>query len=273
MKTRIIVGLLLLSLLSAMLIIGRVVFAIGIAFLAVCAVFEMGKAMRAKGYTPSLMPAYVYAALFSFVDYYLGRDFLFPFGLLTMMASMICFLFSKDRDFDKFLPSLTVFAYPLAFITILVLVYDLIVYADIGLSGALLAFAAPEIADAFAYFCGTFFGKKKLCPELSPKKTVAGSIGSIIGGTVFGLTMFPLQKLWGGSVSSAVMILIGFLSGISAQFGDLFASALKRWAGIKDFSSIFPGHGGVLDRIDSILFTAPLVYIIFMLRMLLIAHC
>lgn len=110
--------------------------------------------------------------------------------------------------------------------------------------------------DIFAYFSGMFFGKRKLCIALSPKKTVEGAIGGAIGSVLlsmgFSLLFAPSWILH--------CIVIGFLGSVVAQFGDLIASAFKRKMGIKDYGSIIPGHGGVLDRFDSILFTAPFVY-------------
>jgi phosphatidate cytidylyltransferase len=135
---------------------------------------------------------------------------------------------------------------------------------SIGLVAAGMAYAAPECSDTFAYFGGTFFGKHKLCPTISPKKTVEGAVFALIGGVAFGFAIIYLQRLWGADVSPAVLLSLGLGCGILAQFGDLFASTLKRWAGVKDFSSIFPGHGGIIDRIDSILFCSPLVLCIFL---------
>ena len=110
--------------------------------------------------------------------------------------------------------------------------------------------------DIFAYLTGMLFGKHKLCPSISPKKTIEGSIGGIIGSVVlcglFGWFFIP-----GGVI---ICIIIGIVGSVVAQIGDLSASVLKRKIGIKDWGTLIPGHGGVLDRIDSILFTAPFVY-------------
>jgi phosphatidate cytidylyltransferase len=110
--------------------------------------------------------------------------------------------------------------------------------------------------DIFAYFTGKLFGKHKLCPSISPKKTVEGSIGGIIGSVIlcglFGWFFIPE-----GFVNC---IIIGFAGSIISQIGDLSASVMKRKIGIKDWGTLIPGHGGVLDRIDSMLFTAPLVF-------------
>ena len=111
-------------------------------------------------------------------------------------------------------------------------------------------------SDIFAYFTGMLWGKKKLAPVLSPKKTVEGSVGGIIGAGVlcliFGL-IFARQYLW-------QCLLIGIVGGAVSQAGDLTASAFKRKMGIKDYGKLIPGHGGIMDRFDSVIFVAPFVY-------------
>lgn len=116
--------------------------------------------------------------------------------------------------------------------------------------------------DTFAYFIGKFFGKRKLLPEVSPNKTIAGGIGGIIGSivctTLYGVLY--INSATGLNINVLHYIVLGILCGIIAQFGDWAASAIKRSVGIKDFGHIMPGHGGLLDRIDSLLFVAPAVY-------------
>lgn len=110
--------------------------------------------------------------------------------------------------------------------------------------------------DTLAYFTGMLFGKRKLCPTLSPKKTVEGSIGGVIGCiicTIIFVSYFDLGNVYR-------YLVLAIVSSIMAQFGDLTASRIKRLANIKDYGYIMPGHGGILDRFDSILFTAPIVY-------------
>ncbi len=110
--------------------------------------------------------------------------------------------------------------------------------------------------DIFAYLIGVGFGKRKLAPALSPKKTWEGALGGLAGSVgscvLFGLIAAPDLLLH--------CALIGFIGSIFAQMGDLVASAFKRKMGIKDYGDLIPGHGGVLDRFDSILFTLPAVY-------------
>ena len=109
-------------------------------------------------------------------------------------------------------------------------------------------------SDVFAYFTGRFFGRHKLIPEVSPKKTVEGAIGGVVCAT-------GIAVLYGFIVSSAtsltpdyiVLAVCGFLLSAVSQVGDLIASLIKREHGIKDYGNIFPGHGGVMDRFDSVL--------------------
>ena len=120
-------------------------------------------------------------------------------------------------------------------------------------------FACAWAPDTLAYFFGKFFGKKKLCPVLSPKKTVAGSIGGVLGGVLGGAILYAvLYFAFGyGDFTLPMALGFGFLAGIVSQFGDLTFSSIKRDFNIKDYGTIMPGHGGVMDRFDSIVFVAP----------------
>ncbi len=133
-----------------------------------------------------------------------------------------------------------------------------------------LAFIAAFGCDTGAYFAGVTLGKHKLIPALSPKKTIEGSVGGILTATVLAL----LYGLWvqKSFVLEGVNVLLlcgltGFFGSFLAQIGDLAASAMKRMTGIKDFGNLIPGHGGVLDRFDSVILTAPVVYYIMLLLM------
>lgn len=117
-----------------------------------------------------------------------------------------------------------------------------------------LVFVAAWMCDIFAYFTGRFFGKHKLAPHLSPKKTVEGSIGgilfAILGCMLYG---FAVSKSAGLDANYLVLALLGLVLSIISQIGDLWASLIKREHGVKDYSQMLPGHGGVMDRFDSIL--------------------
>lgn len=111
--------------------------------------------------------------------------------------------------------------------------------------------------DTFAYLVGWKLGKRLLMPQVSPKKTIEGSIGGLLGSVLAGAIF---SKLIPGAPLEK-MILLGALVGAAGQMGDLFESMLKRVANQKDSGSLMPGHGGVLDRIDGVLFAAPLMYL------------
>jgi phosphatidate cytidylyltransferase len=125
----------------------------------------------------------------------------------------------------------------------------------------LIAVVGPWISDSGAYFAGRFFGRHLLFPTLSPKKTVEGSLGGLL---LTVLVVAPISyQLLDFTLPEALLISVGV--SVSSQCGDLFESALKRILEVKDLGKVFPGHGGVLDRIDSLLFTAPAVYYISLL--------
>lgn len=124
----------------------------------------------------------------------------------------------------------------------------------------LLPFAAAFSSDAVALFVGSAFGRRKLAPSLSPKKTVEGAVGGLVGGVVV-LMLYGLvvQVFFFCQINYFYLAIYGLLGSVIAQFGDLAFSYIKRECGLKDYGTIFPGHGGVLDRFDSVIFCAPLL--------------
>lgn len=124
--------------------------------------------------------------------------------------------------------------------------------------------------DTCAYFAGRAFGKHKLCPVVSPKKTVEGAIGGVLGTMVFGVLVTliysvvadRMEAFTRSNIGVSMYVVIALLACVAAVlgiYGDLFASVVKRQCGIKDYGTIFPGHGGILDRFDSVMFIAPFV--------------
>lgn len=116
-------------------------------------------------------------------------------------------------------------------------------------------FIGTWASDTFAYFTGSAIGRHKLCPTISPNKTVEGFLGSVVGTTA---SVAALGAFF--SLPIVEMAVLGFCISLLATLGDLVESVAKRYTGIKDSGNIIPGHGGVWDRFDSVLFTAPLVY-------------
>lgn len=115
------------------------------------------------------------------------------------------------------------------------------------------------LTDSAAYFAGRFFGKHKLAPKISPKKTVEGAVGGWLAGAGFAVVYAMMNDLF---TEVWVLIVLAICLPILSQIGDLVASALKRKYGIKDYGKIFPGHGGVMDRVDSQLLAGILLYVI-----------
>jgi len=125
-----------------------------------------------------------------------------------------------------------------------------------GFNFVLLVLVATWSTDTFAYFVGTSLGKRKLAPVISPNKSVEGAVGGVAGSVLAAL----IVGLAGQQLAFWDCVVLGVLVGISGQLGDLVESAFKRMAGVKDSGKLIPGHGGILDRFDSLYFTAPIVY-------------
>lgn len=119
-------------------------------------------------------------------------------------------------------------------------------------------------SDIFAYLIGMLFGKHHFVPKLSPNKSTEGAIGGVVGAMVLGLAYSFAVAKWteGIKYSWIIFPLLCLFGSIAGQIGDLAASAIKRKVGIKDYSNLIPGHGGILDRFDSVIMVAPIIYII-----------
>jgi phosphatidate cytidylyltransferase len=128
----------------------------------------------------------------------------------------------------------------------------------------LFVFASSIGCDTLAYFVGSTVGGPKLCPHISPKKTISGAIGGLAGSVLFMLAVEGCFRLAAPELFAGMpvwwTVLAALVCGVAAQMGDLFASMVKRHCQVKDFGSIFPGHGGMMDRLDSILFTAIVIF-------------
>lgn len=124
-------------------------------------------------------------------------------------------------------------------------------------------FVLAFIPDSGAYFAGRFFGKHKLAPVISPKKTVEGAVGGLLTGMLcMVIYMFILQVAFHFEINYLYALIYGLLGSLGAIFGDLCFSVIKRQTGIKDYGNLFPGHGGILDRFDSVMVVAPLTEIL-----------
>ena len=192
-----------------------------------------------------------------------------PMALCVVLVYLLAAaVFSHGKaDIRDVSSSFVLWLYTLIGFAGLILIHDFI---SGGEHFYLLAFVGAWVTDTFAYFTGMLLGKHKLIPDVSPKKTVEGAVGGIVFCTLafvgFGLLY---NRFWiadgGQAVSLVAMAIVGFIVSIVSQIGDLSLSLLKRKYGIKDFGKIFPGHGGVLDRFDSVLAVSIILTVSFVL--------
>ncbi len=144
--------------------------------------------------------------------------------------------------------------------------FGLVRYMENGVFYFEMLFIGAWIPDIFAYFIGSIFGKHRLAPVLSPKKSVEGAIAGVVFGTLsFLLYGFIIEVFFPMDANYLVLGILGFVLSILAQIGDLWASLIKREYGIKDYSNILPGHGGILDRFDSVLSISAVLMVVCLL--------
>ena len=133
------------------------------------------------------------------------------------------------------------------------------IHTAAGREGVLTLVAAVAASDTFQYYCGRTFGRRPLAPTISPKKTIEGAVGGFV---LAPLALVTIAHWWLPNIPAAAAWAAGLGLVVAGIAGDLFESALKRAAGVKDSGALIPGHGGVLDRIDALLFAAPLFYML-----------
>ena len=222
--------------------------------LSILGMFEFYKATRVKHFKPISIVGYVLLILY----YIFNNDFNILFNLLviaTLIVLIVPVINLKVTFIDSAI-SVLGFLYVGVFLSFLPMISD----KASGNFYIWLVFIGAWVTDTCAYYSGKFFGKHKLCPKVSPKKTIEGSIGGIIGTSIICGVYGLIASNFADVMAVYHFVIIGFICGILSQFGDLVASSIKRYAGIKDYSNLIPGHGGILDRFDSILFTNIVVY-------------
>ncbi|MBQ4522656.1 MAG: phosphatidate cytidylyltransferase [Lachnospiraceae bacterium] len=202
---------------------------------------------------------YLFAAVYYLVLFLEKEALLLPLFILFFLTVMTIYVFSFPKYKGE--QAMTVFFGFIYTVVLLSYIYRIRMLQDGG-AYVVLAFLSSWGNDTFAYCVGRLIGKHKMSPKLSPKKSVEGAIGGILGAGLLGLAYGSLGNTYLGlsghsGLICAVVCLIGAFISI---VGDLAASAFKRDTGIKDYGKLIPGHGGVLDRFDSIIFTAPIVY-------------
>lgn len=252
MKTRILAGLVMLPLLAFLFLGGDVLLA-GTFIIAIIGLREFYNAFKEKDIRASHIIGYGSTLFLYLIDLLVGdQRWYMLWAFATVVACLIYLFFDTESKLEDAMVTLTGVFYVSFFLLHLPLVDQT---SEFSMMVWLVIISALG-TDICAYFSGVFLGKHKLCPSISPKKTIEGSLGGILGSTVlcgvFGIIFVPDHIIH--------CFIIGVLCGAVSQFGDLTASIFKRRLGIKDYGNLIPGHGGVLDRFDSVLFTAPFIY-------------
>ncbi len=261
MKTRIISGLILLPIVLLTIYMGGDILKFTLLFTSLIGLFEFYRATNGKNeainYINSLVTIVYYVF---FLNSNLPKEMLF----LSYFMVLFCY---EVLNYPKVnITNVANSIFGVIYIPILFSLIYLVREFEQGIYFIWLVLITSFATDTFAYFTGVFFGKHKLIPHLSPNKTIEGSIGGIVGTIVTCIAYTLLfNYIFTTTHNVAYSAIIGFACSIFAQFGDLTASSIKRLTGVKDFGNLIPGHGGILDRFDSILFTAPIVYIIILI--------
>lgn len=231
-----------------------------VALISAASVFELTKALGLERKWFLFLPALAMAAAAPFCG-----DALFAvYCLFTLVMFSAMLLYHRETSFKEVavLYSMVVMI-PSALNTLVLL---RAMAPGHGMFLVLVAVMSAWVADVGAFFAGTFFGKHKLCPEISPKKTVEGAVGGLVLNVAVMLLWGLLFSQWfyGGAVQANYLFLFlaGFLGTFVSILGDLSFSLIKRSCHIKDFGQVIPGHGGILDRFDSVIFTAPFLYLL-----------
>lgn len=253
-KTRLISGILLVIAALLTIISGGYVLFFTLVCISLIGMQELYKAMGVHGESTGLLEIIGYlGAILYYVSLLLGFE---SYGLMTVLVSLILIMFFY------------VFTYPKYNAHQIMSAFFGVVYVAVMLSFILLTRNLPDGkfivwliflcswgCDTCAYCVGMLIGKHKMAPVLSPKKSVEGGIGGVVGAGLLGVIY--AAAIQGPMVEYAVICGIGALI---SMVGDLAASAIKRNQGIKDYGKLIPGHGGILDRFDSVIFTAPVIY-------------
>ncbi len=252
---------------------------ISIGVISVIMIFEILKMVGYGDIKPLRAVCLVYTIFQPFAKYALHfqieDNLIYPFQKMNMLFNIVIVIAfalvyivkHNDLTFDK----LAVVIVALVFIPYSMNVLLDITYSDpnLGVFYLIITLCGAWIADSGAFFVGTFLGKHKLCPSISPKKTVEGLLGGV---AVNAIVITLVAYVYGTFIASPaiefnyiLIALIGASLALVGVVGDLFASLIKRNFGIKDFGTIMPGHGGAMDRFDSVLFVAPFMYIVLQL--------
>lgn len=260
---RIVTGTVMITLLAGILYVGSWLFA-SIAFLAIAlTIKEETTALRHAGHDPVVWTSYVALAISVPLMMFYSSLSIIP--VLTVMS--FCVLLRVMRRPNPDLMDILASVLPMLTLVLPGMCLFAILDTEPRRLQTLLLVLVFMIAvggDTIAYFVGSAVRGPKLCPSISPNKTIAGAVGGLIGSILCavatGLVAGWCFPDYAGFPPTWANALVGLIGGVAGQMGDLFASMVKRHCDVKDFGNLFPGHGGMLDRMDSIVFTAIIVY-------------
>ena len=254
MKIRIMSAIVLIAVFVPLLIIGELPFAICMAILSMFGLYELIKVRESKKKYPVLLKVFAYVMVFAFSFYNFDSiEFTSQFDYRVM--ALLLFLFLSPivfiNDFDKYNFNDALFL--IGSLLFIGLSFNLIVITrNFDINYIIYLLIITTITDTFALISGMLVGKHKLCPKISPKKTIEGLVGGVFMGTFIATAFY--YTVINSSCSLVFLIFATMLLCLVGQLGDLVFSSIKRYYGVKDFSNLIPGHGGILDRFDSLVF-------------------
>lgn len=271
MKTRIVTGVLYGGLLVILLLLPPLVAYCAFALISALAVWEMFQVLGLQKERVLTIASLLFAAVTPFFGWF-ESPLLVGVTLAVYLLTLILNQLYRHASLSVKDSGVAMFMTLLLSLSISCVVYCRTVN-EYGLFYLFLTLFIAWMSDTGAYFAGSFFGKHKLCPAISPKKTVEGFIGGLVFCVLTTLGFAWACDLWIlPQTVSPLYVQIALLSLLLCPLsvvGDLFASVVKRQAGAKDYGNIMPGHGGVMDRFDSLLFVAPFVYAVLQITPLL----
>ncbi len=261
MNQKTVVGLLLALAAALVVLLGGWVLALVVMVVVCFGVQEEFHALTQAGHRPVAWPTWVGMVVSIPMTLLWGTKMLLPIIMGICFLTMMCVIFRSEPKLEdaalSMLPMLTI-----ALPGMCVISFTDISPKSVQVTLLALMVGIPCMADAMAMWVGKAFKGPKLCPAVSPNKTVSGAVGGMIGALLAAAAIGVVAELVSGAEQLPTWyeyLLLGLLGGVAGQMGDLFFSLVKRHCGIKDFSNLFPAHGGMLDRLDSILFMAMLM--------------
>ena len=257
MKQRIITGLIGIVALIVVLLLGDIAISVAAFAVILVAMYELMSSVGIKNEKPLFVINLIFTTLIYVVMLYNPQyTYVTLYLYIVSLLSTMVFTNGKTKFTNVAMSFVT-----LGYVLFMLIHIPLIAKLRFGIFYVILILLGAIATDTFAYFTGVTIGKHKLCPLMSPKKTIEGAIGGVIGTVVvFFVYSLILNKFAGINVNYLLMIVLAVLCAIVSEIGDLLASVIKRQFGIKDFGNILPGHGGIMDRVDSISVVSPLVF-------------